>query len=217
MQARKDGPAPPPAAAPMSAAPPPHRRAVPRRPTALLLVVPALAAACTTTRTLPPQVVVGGAPIVLRGDAASRTAFTPDRPAPGPDFECAPATSTGDGLRRLQGLFPTRTAPVASVTVVVDSTGRWFEISERCGLVRIPVLARAGSDSARARAIRDAEAAERFSTITLSRVPGLGAARNAGGGRADDGVGGAVDEIAALPALEGPVARAEAVIARCGR
>ncbi len=182
-----------------------------------LLLLPALAAGCTTTRTFPPQVVVDGAPIVLRADAASRTAFAPDLPAPGPDFECAPVTPAGPGLRRLQGLFPAREAAVASVSVVVDSTGRWFEISERRGLVRIPALARAATAEERAAAIRDAEAAVRFSTITLSRTQGLGSARNQGGGRADDGVGGSLDEIAALPSLGAPVARAEAVIARCGR
>jgi hypothetical protein len=162
-------------------------------------------------------VVVGGAPAVLRGDAAARAAFTPDRPAPTGAFACAPPLATGPGLQRLEARYPNRETPIAAVSVVVDTTGRWVEIAERRGVVQIPGLARAGSDSERARLIREAEAGERFTTITLSRAQGLAAARNAGGGRGEAGVSGTVAEIAALPALDAPLARAEAVIARCAR
>lgn len=200
------------------------RRRVARRPLAprLRLAVVTLAtasatAACTTTRQLPPQVVVGGSTFIVRGDAASRTAFTPDLPAPGGDFECAAPLALPDGAIRWQGWFPTREAATASVSVEVDSSGAWREIGERRGLVRIEGLARATSDSARLRLIREAEARERHYALTLSRTRDLAVARNAGGGRPDDGVRGTVEELAALPALGAPMARAEAVLARCRR
>lgn len=191
-----------------------RRLAAAARLTAFLI---AFVPGCTATRTLPPQVVVGGSTFIVRGDAASRTAFAPDRPAPGAVFECAAPLPLADGTMRWHAWFPTRDAATASVSVEVDSAGQWREISERRGLVQIDGLARATGDADRLRLIREAEARERFVVVTLSRPRALAVARNSGGGRPDDGVRGTVDEIAALPSLEAPVARAEAVLARCRR
>jgi hypothetical protein len=195
--------------------------AAPSRPrarhAAAALAGAVLLGGCTATRPLPPQVVVGGTTFIVRGDAASRTAFTPDLPAPGADFECAAPLPLPEGTVRWQGWFPRREGATATVSVEVDSAGRWLEVSERRGLVRIEGLARATSDADRLRVIREAEARERFYVVTLSRPRDLAVARNAGGGRPDDGVRGTVEELATLPALGAPVARAEAVLARCRR
>lgn len=160
-------------------------------------------------------------PVAPPSRSATLDSFQPDLAAVDGPFECGPSSKIGEtpagrviaGPDAVSyfGMFPNRADAKATVTVIVDSTGKIIRYAERRG----PPLRPQRGATASAADVAAAAAAVRSTTITLDYRTGRAIVGNNGGGGPDQSVFGPVDIVGRLEKFGKPLDRAARVLAQC--
>jgi hypothetical protein len=147
---------------------------------------------------------------------AALKAFVADVPAQEKGGECQVTRTGGSGATVVAAFYPARVGQQSQLSLTFDSVGHLIRYSEFRGMPAPITGARGLSPAQLDSAVREREARNRSTVISLDYGADRATAMNRGGGRPPTAIIGTVREIERLDQLGPPSARLERMRKLCG-